>query len=324
MSLVEIFKSEDSNIELRVSLEENTVWLSQAQMVELFGRERSVITKHINNIFKEDELEEKSNVQILHIANSDKPVKFFNLDVIISVGYRVKSQRGVQFRKWATNVLNQYLVEGYALNQRRLRERNIEFEQAISLLSSTLTNQEFVSDDGQAVLRVVSDYARSWSLLQGYDEQSLTDNKITQSRMLSIKYEDALEAINSLKKELIEKGEATTLFGQIRGKGLASALQTIEQGFGSELFYPNIASRAAHLLYFVIKNHPLADGNKRSGSFLFLWYLRLNQSFLAKPVERLINDNTLVALALLVAESKPEQKELMIRLVEHFLPLNQN
>lgn len=210
------------------------------------------------------------------------------------------------------------------MNEKRLQERNIEFGQAISLLSSTLTNQALVSDDGQAVLQVVSDYARSWSLLQRYDEQSLTDNKTEQQEMIAIELDEALVAIKSLKAALIAKGEATALFGQLRGDGLASALKTIEQGFGDEWFYPNIASRAAHLLYFVIKNHPLADGNKRSGSFLFLWYLRLNQSFLAKPVDQLINDNTLVALALLVAESKPVQKELMIRLIEHFLSLKQN
>lgn len=318
---IEIFSTDDNKVSLQVSLEGDTVWLSQGQMVELFGRERSVITKHINNIFKEGELDKKSNVQNLHIANSDKPVAFYSLDVIISVGYRVKSQRGVQFRQWATKVLNQYLVQGYALNEKRLQERHIEFEQAIALLSATLTNQALVNDDGQAVLQVISDYARSWSLLQGYDEQNLIDNKVSQTQMVSIDLNAALQAIDALKQALISKGEATPLFGQLRGDGLASALATIEQGFGDELFYPNVASRAAHLLYFVIKNHPLADGNKRSGSFLFLWYLRLNQHFLAKPVEQLINDNTLVALALLVAESKPEQKTLMIRLVEHFVLL---
>lgn len=318
---IEIFSTDDNKVSLQVSLEGETVWLSQGQMVELFGRERSVITKHINNIFKEGELDKKSNVQNLHIANSDKPVAFYSLDVIISVGYRVKSQRGVQFRQWATKVLNQYLVQGYALNEKRLQERHIEFEQAIALLSATLTNQALVNDDGQAVLQVISDYARSWSLLQGYDEQNLIDNKVSQTQMVSIDLNAALQAIDALKQALISKGEATPLFGQLRGDGLASALATIEQGFGDELFYPNVASRAAHLLYFVIKNHPLADGNKRSGSFLFLWYLRLNQHFLAKPVEQLINDNTLVALALLVAESKPEQKTLMIRLVEHFVLL---
>lgn len=318
---VEIFCTDDNKVSLQVSLEGETVWLSQGQMVELFGRERSVITKHINNIFKEGELNKKSNVQNLHIANSDKPVAFYSLDVIISVGYRVKSQRGVKFRQWATKVLNQYLVQGYALNEKRLQERHVEFEQAIALLSATLTNQALVNDDGQAVLQVISDYARSWSLLQGYDEQNLIDNKVSQAQMVSIDLNAALQAIEALKQALISKGEATPLFGQLRGDGLASALASIEQGFGDELFYPNVASRAAHLLYFVIKNHPLADGNKRSGSFLFLWYLRLNQHFLAKPVEQLINDNTLVALALLVAESKPDQKTLMIRLVEHFVLL---
>ena len=318
---IEIFSTDDNKVSLQVSLEGETVWLSQGQMVELFGRERSVITKHINNIFKEGELNKKSNVQNLHIANSDKPVAFYSLDVIISVGYRVKSQRGVQFRQWATKVLNQYLVQGYALNEKRLQERHIQFEQAIALLSATLTNQALVNDDGQAVLQVIRDYARSWSLLQGYDEQSLIDNKASQAQMVSIDVNAALQAIEELKQALMSKGEATPLFGQLRGDGLASALATIEQGFGDELFYPNVASRAAHLLYFVIKNHPLTDGNKRSGSFLFLWYLRLNQHFLAKSVEQLINDNTLVALALLVAESKPEQKKLMIRLIEHFVLL---
>lgn len=321
MSYIEIFTTEDSRVQLNVSLDGETVWLSQAQMVELFSRERSVITKHINNVFRDGELDEKSNVQNMHIANSDKPVKFFNLDVVISVGYRVKSPRGVQFRKWATNVLKQHLIQGYTLNDKRLAERNIEVNQVLSLLSSTLRSQSLVNDKGDSVLQVICEYARSWSLLQGYDEQSLPSNRTVQPSMAQITLKEALEAISSLKTELIKKGEATDLFGQLRGDGLASALATIEQGFGDELFYPNVATRASHLLYFVIKNHPLADGNKRSGSFLFLWYLRLNQSFLAKPVEQLINDNALVALALLIAESKPEQKALMIRLIEHFLPL---
>ncbi|WP_029408448.1 virulence protein RhuM/Fic/DOC family protein [Thiomicrorhabdus sp. Milos-T2] len=313
MSNIKIFTTQDNEVCLEVSLHEETVWLSQAQMVMLFGRNQSTIARHISNVFTEGELEEKSNMQKMHIANSDKPVRFFNLDVIISVGYRVKSERGVQFRKWATSVLKQYLIEGYALNQKRLQERNIEFEQVLSLLTSTLSNQSLVNQDGELVLGVVHEYARSWSLLQGYDEQSLEDNKSSQKDMLAIQLHDALKAIETLKLELISKGEATELFGKLRGNGLASALATIEQGFGDELFYPNVASRAAHLLYFIIKNHPLADGNKRSGSFLFLWYLRLNQAFLAKNIEQLINDNTLVALALLVAESKPNQKELMIR-----------
>ncbi len=240
------------------------------------------------------------------------------------MGYRVNSSRATQFRIWATRTLKQHLVQGYTLNQRRLQERGIEFEQAMALLSQTLSNQQLVNAEGAAVLSVISDYARSWSLLQGYDEQSLGELNSKQSAMLALNLDEALNAIHELKQALITKGEATELFGQLRGNGLESAIATIEQGYGDELFYPNVASRAAHLLYFVIKNHPLADGNKRSGSFLFLWYLRRNQHLLARPVERLINDNTLVALALLVAESEPAQKSLMIRLIEHFILLKED
>ncbi|MGO1328562.1 MAG: RhuM family protein [Idiomarina loihiensis] len=323
---IQIFESQDGQAQLEVALDKETVWLSQEQMAELFGRERSVVAKHIRNIFKDDELDRNSVcANFAHTASDGKTyqVGYFNLDVIISVGYRVKSQRGVQFRQWATRVLKEHLVEGYTLNQRRLQERGIEFEQALNLLSRTLSNQGLVSEAGEAVAEVISEYARSWSLLQGYDEQVLAEIGTRQNGMQALDPDNATDAIQQLRKTLITKGEATELFGQVRGNGLSSALATIEQGFAGELFYPNIASRAAHLLYFVIKNHPLADGNKRSGSFLFLWYLRLNQHLLAKPVEKLINDNTLVALALLVAESLPNQKELMIRLVEHFILLKE-
>lgn len=316
-----IYKAQGDGTILEVHLEKETVWLTQGQMADLFQRDQSVVSRHINNVFKEGELDKKSNMQKMHIANSDKPVALYSLDVIISVGYRVKSQRGVQFRQWATRVLKQHLVEGYTVNERRLQERGIEFEQVVRLLSQTLANQQLVNPAGEAVLSVISDYARSWSLLQGYDEQSLSELTTKQAAMQRLSLEDALTAIAQLKQELMQKGEATELFAQLRGNGMASAIATIEQGFGDELFYPNVASRSANLLYFVIKNHPLADGNKRSGSFLFLWYLRINQHLLAKPVEQLINDNTLVALALLIAESKPDQKQLMIRLVEHFIQL---
>jgi prophage maintenance system killer protein len=324
---IELFKTDDDQVRLHVSLDGETVWLSQLQMGQLFDTTPENVLMHLQNIYKDEELDNQATTKEFLVVRQEgkrqvrRSIKHYNLDAIISVGYRVSSKRATQFRKWATQILNQYLVEGYALNEKRLQERHIEFEQAINLLSATLTNQALVNLEGEAVLDVISDYARSWSLLQGYDEQSLGDNKTQQAAMIHIELDQALEAIAALKKELINKGEATPLFGQLRGDGLASALATIEQGFGDTLFYPNVASRAAHLLYFVIKNHPLADGNKRSGSFLFLWYLRLNQRFLAKPVEQLINDNTLVALALLVAESKPDQKELIIRLIEHFVQL---
>ena len=325
---IEIYETDDGSIELTVSLDADTLWLTQAQIAELFQVKPQNITMHLKNVFAEEELDEKATckeslqVQKEGSRQVKRTLKYYSLDAIISVGYRVNSGRATQFRIWATNVLKQHLVEGYTLNQRRLQERGIEFEQAVSLLSRTLANQQLVQADGEAVVNVIADYARSWSLLQGYDEQSLGEQSTKQADMQPLALEEVLKAIAQLKQALISKGEATELFGQLRGEGLASAIATIEQGFGEELFYPNIANRAAHLLYFVIKNHPLADGNKRSGSFLFLWYLRINQHLLAKPVETLINDNTLVALALLVAESLPDQKELMIRLIEHFILLN--
>tara|TARA_R110002110_G_scaffold61225_3_gene172031 strand:+ start:1095 stop:2099 length:1005 start_codon:yes stop_codon:yes gene_type:complete len=323
---IRIFTSSDGEARLEVALDRETVWLNQAQMCELFGRERSVVTKHVRNVFREGELDRETVcAKFAHTAEDGKSyqVEHYNLDVVISIGYRVKSPRGIQFRQWATRTLRDHLVHGYTLNQRRLEERGIEFEQALDLLSRTLANQGLVSSEGEAVARVISDYARSWSLLQGYDEQVLAEVDIKQLDMHPLALDEALAAIGDLKQILIGKSEATELFGQVRGEGLSSALATIEQGFGDELFYPNIASRAAHLLYFVIKNHPLADGNKRCGSFLFLWYLRRNQMLLARPVEQLINDNTLVALALLVAESLPNQKTLMIRLIEHFILLRE-
>lgn len=325
MNSIVIFESGDQPVQVR--LEGETVWLSLQQLAELFERDKSVISRHLRNIYDSGELTREAtvakNATVQKEGNREvlREIESYNLDAIISVGYRVSSSRATRFRQWATGVLRQHLVEGYSLNQQRLKERGIAFEQALDLLSRTLANRQLVSTEGQAVLQVIADYARSWSLLQGYDEQSLTGQTGKQSGMRALDLEDVLAAIAQLRTELIAKGEATALFGQLRGDGLASAIATIEQGFGDELFYPNVASRAAHLLYFVIKNHPLTDGNKRTGSFLFLWYLRLNQHLLARPVERLINDNTLVALALLVAESKPDQKDLMVKLVEHFVLL---
>lgn len=324
---IEIFTTDDGQVQLQLRLEQDSLWLTQAQMAELFETSSDNISLHLKNIYQEGELQEQTTTEDFSVVRQEgkrqvqRRIKHYNLDAIISVGYRVSSNRATQFRIWATRTLKQHLIEGYTLNHRRLQERGVEFEQAIALLSRTLANQQLVSDEGEAVLAVINDYARSWSLLQGYDEQSLTSLTNKQNDMLALELDDVLAAIAELKKMLIEKGEATELFGQLRGEGLTSALATIEQGFADELFYPNVASRAAHLLYFVIKNHPFADGNKRTGSFLFLWYLRVNQHLLVKPVEQLINDNTLVALALLVAESLPDQKELMIRLVEHFILL---
>ncbi|CEN45459.1 RhuM family protein [Capnocytophaga canis] len=322
---IKIFTTDDKKISLQVSLEKETVWLTQSQMSFLFDTSTDNIGLHLKNIFLEEELDEFSTTEDFSVVRQEgkrqvkRTLKHYNLDAILSVGYRVSSKRATQFRKWATQTLKQHLVQGYTINEQRLKERGIEFNEVLSLLSSTLENQTLINDEGVAVLKVVQKYAKSWSLLQAYDQQSLPKSSLKNQEMNALPYEDVLKAIDQLKKSLVEKGEASELFGQIRSSGLESALATIEQGFGEEYFYPNVASRAAHLLYFIIKNHPFADGNKRTGAFLFLWYLRINQHLLQKPVENLINDNTLVALALLVAESKPEQKELIIRLTEHFI-----
>lgn len=325
MGALAIFKS--GPLEVEVRLEGETLWLTLAQLAELFGRDKSVISRHLKNIFITNELSRDSVVAKNATTAADGKtyqVEYFNLDATISVGYRVNSAQATQFRMWATNVLKRHLIEGYSLNQRRLHERGIDFEQAVSLLGRTLANQQWTDERGHAVLQVIGDYARSWSLLQRYDEQSLTGQEVEQQQMRALDFDEVLAGLAQLKTELIAKGEASELFGQLRDDGLASSIATIEQSFNGTPLYPNIATRAAHLLYFVIKNHPLSDGNKRAGSFLFLWYLRMNQHLLARPVERLVNDNTLVALALLVAESLPDQKELMVKLVEHFLLLNED
>ena len=260
-------------------------------MTLLFERDKSVISRHIRKIFEEGELERAAVVAKNATTAADGKtyqVDYYNLDVIISVGYRVKSRRGVQFRQWATQTLRQHLVQGYTLHEKRLQERGIEIGQALALLQQTLANQSLVNAEGAAVLAVVQDYAKSWSLLQGYDEQNLAAVTARQHDMRPLAFEDVLAALAELKTALIAKGEAKELFGQLRGDGLASAI-----------------------------------ANKRSGAFLFLWYLRLNAPLLGKPVEQLITDNTLVALALLVAESLPAQKDLIIRLIEHFIPLRE-
>lgn len=314
-----IYQAGDGKTSLEVHLEEETVWLSQAQMVDLFRRDQSVISRHLRNVFKEGELDEKSNMQKMHIANSDKPVAFYNLDVIISVGYRVKSQRGTQFRFWATSVLKDHLIKGYTTNEKRLAEKGLsEMEQTLQLLTRTLKQHELVSDEGKAVLEVVSRYAKSWSLLLQYDEDRLQLPKKLKPTKKSLVYGHVLEAITAMKEELLDRGEAGDLFGLEREKNLQGILGNLDQTFGGKDLYASVEEKAAHLLYFMIKDHPFSDGNKRIGSFLFLLFLRENNLLEQSG----INNNGLVALALLIAESAPKQKELMIRLIINLLTPN--
>ena len=321
---VALYQTPDGQVRLDVHLERETVWLSLSQMAELFGRDKSVISRHLRNVFETGELNRQAVVAKNATTAADGKtyqVEYFDLDAILSVGYRVNSKRGTQFRIWATRTLRDHLVQGYTLNERRLREKGLaEMEQAMRLLARTLSAHELVNDQGRAVLDVVAHYARSWRLLVEYDENRLPEAPARPMRPVAgLSPEDARRGIGDLKQALMARGEATTLFGQERGGALDGILGSIEQTFGGEALYPSVQSRAAHLLYFVIKDHPFADGNKRIGSFLFLLYLNRN-GLLAQPDGTpLFADNALVATALLVAESDPGQKELLIRLILNLL-----
>lgn len=313
---IRIYQSENGAVEVR--LDDETVWLRQEQMALLFGRERSVVSKHLRNVFAEGELEEKSNVQILHIAGSDKPVKFYNLDVIISVGYRVKSVQGTRFRQWATQVLRTHLAQGYTLNQQRLKANARELEAALLLVRKAAQSTDLQVDTGRGLVDIVTRYAQTFLLLQRYDEGLLTEPPEQPGGVLP-SLPEARAALSNLKASLLARGEATELFARERGEGLAALLGNLDQTVFGEPAYPSVEAKAAHLLYFVIKNHPFADGNKRSGAFLFVDFLNRNGRLLDAQGVPVINDIGLAALALLVAESDPAQKETMIRLVMNML-----
>jgi prophage maintenance system killer protein len=318
-----VYRSPDGQVQVDVRLEQETVWLTQQQMAKLFGRERSVIAKHLGNAYREGELAQKATrakyaqVQAEGGRTVSREVDHYNLDVVISVGYRVKSARGTQFRIWATRTLREHLLRGYTLNERRLREKGLaEMEAAVSLLANTLTRHALVTADGRAVLDIVHHYARAWRLLFEYDERRLAETPAhPRQPTATVAPVEARAAIASLRQTLAASGQATDLFGQERGDQLAAILGTIEQTFDGAPLYPSAQARAANLLYFLIKDHPFADGNKRIATLLYLEYLRRNALLVRPDGTPRLADNAVVALALLVAESEPSQKDLMIRLV---------
>lgn len=316
MTEISIYQTDSGSVEVR--LEQDTVWLRQEQMAELFGRERSVVSKHLRNIFVEGELPEESNVQNLHIANSDKPVRFYNLDVIISVGYRVKSQQGTRFRQWATKLLREHLTQGYTLNRQRFEENARELEAALQLVRKAALSPDLRGDEGRGLVDVVTRYAQTFLLLQRYDEGLLSDPKVVAGGALPT-LEEAYAALMHLKADLMARGEATMLFAQERGDAFAALLGNLDQTVFGEPAYPSVEAKAAHLLYFVIKNHPFSDGNKRSAAFLFVDFLNRNGRLLDQAGHPVINDIGLAALALLVAESDPAHKDTMIRLIVNML-----
>jgi prophage maintenance system killer protein len=306
-----IYQSADGAALLDVKLYAETVWLSQKQMAMLFDTERSVITKHISNVFNSGELEEKSNVQKMHIAGSDKPVKFFNLDVIISIGYRVNSIRGTQFRIWATRVLKDHLVKGYTANEKRLKE----LRQSIRLIENIISKHDVSTDEAKALLKVVSDYSYALDVLDDYDHKRFKPFKVTPRKVEYISYEEAISVIGKMR----ERFGASGLFGREKDKSLHSSLAAIGQTFDGKDVYPGFEEKASNLLYFLVKNHSFVDGNKRIAAALFLWFMEKNSKLYTSEGIKLIADNALVAITLLIAESLPADKELMVNLVERLI-----
>jgi len=318
---IRLFQTADGQVELEVALERDSVWLRQEQMSQLFERERSVISKHLRNIFAEGELEQNSVcANFAHTAEDGKTyqVQMYNLDVVISVGYRVKSQRGVQFRQWATQRLKEYLVQGYSLNRARFEQNAAELEQALVLIRKTAQSPALTLEAGSGLVEIVSRYTQTFLWLQRYDEGMLHEPHGERGGHLPSEAE-ATHALQTLKTSLIERGEATDLFAHPRGDGLGSILGNLEQSVFGEPAYPTVESKAAHLLYFVVKNHPFSDGNKRSGAFLFVDFLHRNGRLFDAKGHVVINDTGLAALTLLVAESDPKQKETLIRLIMNML-----
>ena len=316
---IEIYQTQDGQTQVDVRFEQESVWLSIDDMVHLFQKSRSTVNEHILNIYKEKELEEETSMRKIGISDfSTKPTNLYNLDVIISVGYRVRSKQGTQFRIWATARLKDYLLKGYALNQKRLQQNAAELEQALALIQKTAASPELTLESGRGLVDIVSRYTQTFLWLQQYDEGLLGEPKGENGGALPSAIE-ARAALAALKQQLMARGVATDLFARERGDGLDALLGNLEQSVFGEPAYPSIESKAAHLLYFVVKNHPFSDGNKRSGAFLFVDFLHRNDRLLNRSGQAVINDTGLAALTLLVAESDPKQKETLIRLMMHML-----
>ena len=311
-----IYQTDDGQTQIDVRLEENTVWLTQSQMAELFQKDQSVIARHINNAIKEGELEE-SNMHFLHNTQYKyRPTKIYDLDVIISVGYRVKSKRGTAFRIWARKILKDYLVKGYAVNQRIHSEQIAELRQLVGMLGRTIQSQPVLStDETSALFEVVTDYSYALDTLDNYDYQRLTIEKTTKEEPFHATYENAMEEINRLR----EKFGGSVLFGNEKDDSFKSSIGQIYQTFGGKELYPSVEEKAAMLLYLVTKNHSFSDGNKRIAATLFLWFLNGNRILYRADGSKRIPDNTLVALTLMIAESRTEEKDVMVKVVVNLI-----
>ncbi len=318
---IEIYKGEDGKTQIEVKFEAETVWLTQAQIVELFQSSKANISEHSKNIFEEGELDRQRTVRKFRTVRTEgkkqvsRQLEYYNLDLIISIGYRVNSKRGTQFRQWATQRLKDYLAQGYAINRKRLNELG----KIVQLIEQSGKSENLQLQEAKGLLDILSNYTRSFALLNQYDSNNLQQGKLSENITYEIQYDEAKLAIAELKKQLFAKKEATELFGKEKDGGFKSSLQTVVQTFDGRYLYPSIEEQAAQLLYFVIKNHSFVDGNKRVGAFLFVWFLEKNKHRFKSNGEVKINDNGLTAIALLVAQSVPAEKELMIQLIVNLI-----
>jgi prophage maintenance system killer protein/predicted XRE-type DNA-binding protein len=311
-----IFENENKEVEIQVDYTKDTIWLSQAQIVNLFNVDQSVVSRHIKNIFTDKEIDTKRNMQKMHIANSDKLVIFYSLDVVLAVGYRTNSARAIRFRQWATTVLKQYLLDGYALNKQKLKttqDKILEIQKTLQFLISSQKNLP----DTQQFIQILDKYSQSLVTLNQFDEDRLQLKD--KQKAVAIQTQDYLEIIEQTKSDLIAKKEATELFGKEYQGKFEAIIGAINQTFDGQDLYPTVEQKASHLLYFVIKNHAFVDGNKRIGAILFIYFLAKNQFLYTPKGELKIDQNGLVALALLIAQSNPIDKEIMIKLVINFI-----
>jgi prophage maintenance system killer protein len=309
-----LYQDPDGTVELDIRLERESIWLSLNQMTALFERDKSVISRHLRNVFREGELERMAVVAFFATTAVDGKtykVEYFNLDAVLSVGYRVNSKSGTQFRIWATRVLRDHLLKGYTVNERRLRDLN----QAVRLIASVAYRQDLSGDEAKALLRVVGEYRFALDLLDDYDYQRVSAPLAGEKTVHPLSYPEALRIVEQLR----ERFGGSALFGRQKDEGLQSALGAVMQTFGGRDLYPSLEEKAAHLLYFLIKNHAFVDGNKRIGAALFLWFLEKNGAIRDRKGERRISDAALVAVTLLIAESKPAEKEIIVRIVTHLL-----
>ncbi len=322
-----IYQAEDGQTQIDVQLEEETIWLSQKQMAELFDKGRTTITDHIQNIFKEGELiEEEVCRNFRHTTQhgaikgktQTNKTKYYNLDVVISVGYRVKSKRGTQFRIWANKILKDYLVQGYAINEKLLKESNQklnEFKKIVQLQEKVISEYQLETDEAQGLIKVIVNYSKALDLLDDYDHQRLTIPEKEYVEAVKINYNEARNAIDELGKQTKFEG----LFGKEKDESFKGSLENIYQTFDGIELYKTIEEKAAHLLYFVVKNHSFTDGNKRIAAFLFVWFLQRNNILYKANSTKVVSDSTLVALTLMLAQSNPKEKDLMIKVIINLL-----